>query len=207
MKTPVYIWVTFVLTILVFIWSLVQPKEYDTWVMEALPGVIGAILIAVFWNKFRLSNFLLVMVCLHACVLFIGAKYTYAEVPFGFLVKDLFGLSRNHYDRLGHFMQGFAPAFLAREILIRNYAVNGRKWLFLFVVSICLAFSALYELIEFAAAVILDSGADAFLGTQGDPWDTQKDMLWALIGALSAFLFAKFHDASIKQVDPKAVIK
>lgn len=185
------------LTFFVFIWSAVQPHDYLTWLLEVVPAIIGFSLIFYFRKSFSISNFLLILICMHSMVLFIGGHYTYAEVPIGNWVKDFFHLSRNHYDRLGHFFQGFEPAFLAREIFIRRHVVKNKGWSYFLAISVCLAFSAFYELIEFATAVVLGSTSNAFLGTQGDIWDTQKDMLMALIGAISSILFFKWHDQSI----------
>lgn len=189
-----------IFALLVFIWSAINPKGYGIWLLETGPGIIGGLLIAYFWKSYRLSNFLLVVICLHCCILFLGAKYTYAEVPFGYWMKDWFNFERNNYDRIGHFIQGVTPVLLAREILIRNQIVNSKKWLVLFCISIALAFSAFYELIEFVAALILGSGADEFLATQGDEWDTQMDMTMALFGAFFALIFSKIHNNSISSV-------
>jgi putative membrane protein len=187
-------------TAIVFILSAINPHDYLTWFLEVFPGMIGFTLIAYYWKSFRLSRFLLILICIHCLILFVGGHYTYAKVPAGFWVRDAFDLSRNHYDRVGHFFQGFVPAFLAREILLRNKVLKNDGWLKLFVISICLGFSALYELIEFAGAMILKESAESFLGTQGDIWDTQKDMLLALIGAIVALMLAWFHDRSMKKV-------
>ena len=190
----------FSMTLIVFILSAINPHDYLTWIMEVSPAIIGFVLIAYSWKSFRLSQFLIIMICLHSLILFIGGHYTYAEVPAGEWVKHAFGFSRNHYDRLGHFFQGFQPAFLAREILIRKKVLKKNDaWLKYIVVSICLGFSAFYELIEYAAAMALGGSAESFLGTQGDIWDTQKDMLMALIGSLTALLLAGFHDRSMKK--------
>ena len=191
------------LTAICFILSAIKPHDYLTWVLEVFPAIIGFSLIAYNWKSFRLSNFLLVMICLHSLVLILGGHYTYAEVPVGKWAQEFFGFSRNHYDRLGHFFQGFVPAFLAREILLRKKILKDDAWLKFIVVSICLGFSGFYELIEFAAAMILDSSSDAFLGTQGDVWDTQKDMLFALIGSLSAFPLTRWHNRSIQNTTGK----
>lgn len=188
-----------ILTLVTFVWSGIQPHDYPTWGLEVFPAIIGFALIAYTWNSFRLSAFLLVMICIHSMILFLGGHYTYAEVPVGKWVQEIFGFSRNHYDRLGHFYQGFAPAFLAREILLRKKILKDDAWLKFIVISICLGFSAFYELIEFAVAMIMNSSADAFLGTQGDIWDTQKDMLFALIGSLSAFTLTRWHNLSIQK--------
>jgi putative membrane protein len=185
------------LAVAVFVWSAFNPNDRVTWWMEVAPSMIGFGLVAYYWRSFPLSNWLFGWIAIHSCILCIGGKYTYAEVPFGFWAQEVFGFTRNHYDRVGHFAQGFVPAFLAREIILRNGVVPDNSWLKFFVVAICLAFSGFYELIEFGAAVLLNSGADAFLGTQGDQWDTQKDMLLALIGACVALLFARVHDRSM----------
>lgn len=190
------------ITAIIFILSAINPHDYLTWIMEVSPAMIGFTLIAYHWKNFRLSRFLLILICIHSLILFIGGHYTYAEVPAGFWVRDALGLARNHYDRLGHFFQGFVPAFLARELLLRNQVVKKDDWWFKYIViSICLGFSGFYELIEFAAAMILGGSAESFLGTQGDIWDTQKDMLFALIGSIVALLFAGFHDRSMKKVE------
>ena len=199
-KTSVLIKVMFALTLAILIWSGIQPFEYVTWLLEVGPGIIGFGLIAYYWKRFRLSDFLLVLICIHCWILFVGGHYTYAKVPAGFWVQDWLGLSRNHYDRLGHFVQGFIPAFLAREILLRNKVLKNDGWLKLVVISICLAFSAFYELLEFGVAIAIGEASDSFLGTQGDVWDTQKDMFLALIGVTSALFFARWHDKAMQKV-------
>lgn len=186
---------------IIFVLSAINPRDYLTWLLEVFPGMIGFTLMAYYWKSFRLSRFLLVLICIHSWILFIGGHYTYAEVPVGFWVRDAFGLERNHYDRVGHFVQGFQPAFLARELLIRNKVVKKDDWwLKYIIISICLGFSAFYELIEFAAAMIMGGPAESFLGTQGDIWDTQKDMFLALIGSVVALCMTHFHDRSIEKV-------
>lgn len=186
---------------IVFVLSAINPYDYLTWLLEVFPSMIGFTLIAYYWKNFRLSRFLLILICIHSLVLFVGGHYTYARVPIGFWVRDAFDLSRNHYDRVGHFLQGFQPAFLAREILLRNQVLKkDDAWLKMIVISICLGFSGLYELIEFGAAIIMGESAESFLGTQGDIWDTQKDMLLALIGAIVALMLSWFHDKSMKKV-------
>ncbi len=202
-NTSVLIKIMFVLTLAIFIWSGIQPFDFKTWVLEVAPVIIGFALIAYYWNRMRLSDFLLILICIHCWILCIGGHYTYAKVPAGFWVQEWFGFQRNHYDRLGHFIQGFVPAFLAREILLRNKILKNDGWLKLVVISICLGFSALYELIEFAVAIALGESSDAFLGTQGDVWDTQKDMLMALIGAISALFFSGLQDRSITKAEAK----
>lgn len=160
-----------------------------------LPAIIGGVLLAFTYKTFRLTPILYGLILLHCVVLMVGGHYTYAEVP---LFDGLFGSERNNYDKVGHFFQGFVPALLAREILIRKAVVNGRLWRNLFVVSVCLAFSAFYELIEWWVALASGQGAEAFLGTQGYVWDTQSDMGWALVGAIaSLLLLSRLHDRQL----------
>jgi len=158
--------------------------------------MICGVLLAATYNSFRLTPILYVFILLHCLVLMIGGHYTYAEVPF---FDGLLGSERNNYDKVGHFFQGFVPALLAREILIRKHVVNGRRWLALFVISVCLAFSAFYELIEWWVALASGEDAEAFLGTQGYVWDTQSDMGLALLGAISSLLLlSRIHDNQLK---------
>lgn len=172
--------------------------------MEVFPAVIGAALLIATRNRFPLTPLLYVLLFVHAIILVVGGHYTYALVPFGFWMEETFGFTRNHYDRIGHFAQGFVPAIAAREILIRLRVVNGRGWLFTIVIAFCLAISAAYELLEWAAAALTGEKADAFLGTQGDVWDTQKDMLLALIGAITAQLtLGKLHDRQLDALATK----
>jgi len=185
----------------VLLWSAVLPKDRYTWILEVAPAVIGLILIGFTWDKFRLTPLLYVLILIHAVVLMVGGHYTYAEVPLFDWIKQLFDLERNNYDKLGPFMQEFAPAILAREILLRLSVINGRGWTAFIVVSICLAFSALYELIEWAVAVMVGSSAEAFLGTQGYVWDTQADMAFALVGAILALVtLSSMHDKQLGTV-------
>ena len=188
------------IVLIVLIWSGITPKDRFTWFLEIAPVLIGFALIVPTYHRHRLTELLYVLITVHCVILCIGGRYTYAEVPFGFWVQEMFGFSRNHYDRFGHFAQGFIPAILAREILIKNQVVKNKKWLFLIVTSICLSFSAIYEFIEWGAASVSGEGATAFLGTQGDVWDTQWDMFLALVGALTAQLtLANWHDRQLKQ--------
>ncbi len=183
------------------VWSAIRPHDLFTWGLEVFPAVIGAVLLIATRKRFPLTPLLYVLLFIHALILVVGGHYTYALVPFGFWMEDAFGFARNHYDRIGHFAQGFVPAILAREILIRQDVVRGRRWLFTIVVSICLAFSALYELLEWTAAITTGEKAESFLGTQGDVWDTQKDMFLALIGAIVAQLtLGRVHDRQIGRV-------
>ena len=187
-----------VLFLAVFAWSMVRPHEWFTWGLEVFPAVIGLVLVVATHKRFPLTPLLLVLLFVHAIILVVGGHYTYALVPFGFWMRDTFGFTRNHYDRIGHFAQGFVPAILAREILIRKRVVNGRGWLFTIVVAICLAVSAAYELLEWSVAVMSGSAGDSFLGTQGDVWDTQKDMALAALGAtLAQLLLGRVHDRQL----------
>lgn len=189
----------------VFIWSAIAPKDTFTWFLEVLPALIGLLLVVVTRQRFPLTPLLYVLVLIHCVILMVGGHYTYAEVPLFDSMKTWFGFERNNYDKLGHFAQGFVPAVLAREILIRKQAVKLGAWLNLFVVSICLAFSAFYELIEWWVAAATGENADAFLGTQGYAWDTQSDMMLALIGALCALIcLARWHDRQLQQLADRA---
>ncbi|MCA9536222.1 MAG: DUF2238 domain-containing protein [Myxococcales bacterium] len=184
------------------VWSAIAPKDYLTWFLEVFPALLGVALILVTRERFPLTPLLYVLVLVHCLILMVGGHYTYAEVP---LFDGLFGAERNNYDKLGHFTQGFVPAVLAREILLRRGVVNGRRWLSFVVVSICLAFSAFYELIEWAVAEASGESAEAFLGTQGYVWDTQSDMALALVGAVTALaLLGRFHDAQIKALESRS---
>lgn len=181
--------------------SGVGPKDRFTWLLEVAPVLIGAPILVATARRLPLTPLLYRLLFLHSLVLMLGGHYTYAEVPLGEWVKEAFGLARNHYDRLGHLMQGFVPAILAREVLLRRSPLAPGGWLRLAVTSICLAFSALYELIEWAAALATGEAAAAFLGTQGDVWDTQWDMFLALCGALLAqALLARLHDRQLARL-------
>ena len=183
---------------LILVWSAIRPHDYFTWLLEVFPAIIGAALLIATRKRFPLTPLLYVLLFLHAVILVVGGHYTYALVPLGFWMQDTFGFARNHYDRIGHFAQGFVPAILAREILRRFRVVRGRGWLFAIVVAICLAISAAYELLEWSVAVMSGTKAEAFLGTQGDVWDTQKDMALAAIGAILAQLFlGRLHDRQL----------
>ena len=169
-----------------------------TWFLEMFPVMIGAVVLLVTWPRFPLTPLLCWLIALHAVILIVGGYYSYSEVPLFDWLRDLFGWSRNHYDRVGHVAQGFVPAIIAREILIRRSPLRPGRWLFFLVTCVCLAFSAFYELIEWWSAVAFGDGATAFLGTQGDTWDTQWDMFLALVGALSSqVLLAGVHDRQL----------
>ncbi|GAB2882599.1 DUF2238 domain-containing protein [Uliginosibacterium flavum] len=177
------------------LWSGIAPFDRVTWVMEVLPAAIVLVVLGATYKRFPLTDLLYVLIALHALVLILGGAYTYARVPLGFWLQDLFELARNPYDRLGHLMQGFVPALAAREVLLRGGYIKGRRMAAFLCICVAMAVSAVYELIEWWAALALGQGADEFLGTQGDQWDTQWDMFLALIGASSAMLFlARWHD-------------
>lgn len=186
---------------LVFIWSLIRPHDLFTWSLEVFPAIIGIVLVIALRHRFPLTPLLATLLCLHAIILMVGGHYTYAEVPLGFWMQRAFGLMRNDYDRIGHFAQGFVPAIAAREILIRRQVVRGRGWRYFIVVAICLAISASYELLEWRVSVATGGKGDAFLGTQGDVWDTQEDMATALVGALLApLLLGRLHDRQLTAI-------
>lgn len=185
----------------VLAWSAVYPHDYFTWWLEIFPALIAVAVLSITYPKFQFTTFVYALITIHACILFVGGHYTYAEVPLFNWIRDHYHLARNDYDRVGHFAQGFVPALVAREVLLRRKIVLKRGWLFFIVVSICLAVSAAYELLEWRVAVATGSAAEAFLGTQGDPWDTQEDMATALVGAVSALLFSRFHDRQIANFD------
>ena len=181
-------------------WSGIAPHDRFTWLLEVAPALIGVAALANTWPRFRFTRLVYGLICVHAIILMIGGKYTYAEVPAFNWLRDSFGLARNYYDRVGHFAQGFVPAMIAREILLRFDAVR-RAWLPGIVVAICLAISACYELIEWWTAVATGGRAEAFLGTQGDPWDTQWDMFLALVGATTALVvLSRIHDRAIEKL-------
>jgi len=192
-----YLWLGIFFGVLV--WSGIEPKDRLTWILEAGPAIVGLLVMAKTRISFPLTPLLYFWILLHCIVLMVGAKYTYAEVPLFDSIREIFGWERNNYDKVGHFMQGFVPALLAREILIRKKVVNFAGWRNFIIVSICLAFSAFYELIEWWAALLIGEDADAFLGTQGYVWDTQSDMAWALLGAfVCLIILKKTHDLQIK---------
>ena len=186
---------------IVLIWSAIKPADYFTWFLEVVPAFIGLTVLAVTYQKFKLTTMVYTLILIHCLILMVGGHYTYANVPLFDWIKDYFQLERNNYDKVGHFAQGFIPAIIAREIFIRKSAVNGRKWLNFFVVCFCLALSALYELLEWWVAVSTGDSAESFLGTQGYIWDTQSDMALALFGAIvSLLVLAKEHDKQLQKV-------
>jgi putative membrane protein len=186
--------------------SGIAPHDRITWWLEVAPVLMALPLLLATARRFPLTPLLYTLIAVHALILVAGGHYTYARVPVGFWMQDWFGFARNHYDRIGHFAQGFVPAILARELLLRRTPLQRGGWLFLLVTACCLAFSAFYELIEWWTALIGGGAATDFLGTQGDPWDTQWDMCFALIGALAAQLaLGRLHDAQLARLDPGAV--
>jgi putative membrane protein len=188
-----------IVVLAVLAWSAVDPFDRPTWWMEVLPALVGIAVLMPTRRRFPLTTMLYVLIALHMIILIVGGHYTYARVPLGNWVSDALGLARNHYDRLGHFVQGFVPAMIARELYIRLRVVERRGWLSFLIVCTCLAISAVYELLEWTAAVVMGGGAEEFLGTQGDVWDTQKDMSLAGLGAIVALLLlSRWHDGQLR---------
>jgi putative membrane protein len=182
-------------------YSGIEPFDRMTWALEVFPVAIALVVMVASYRRFPLTTLLYVCIFAHCLVLILGGVYTYASVPLGFEIAELFNLTRNPYDKIGHFFQGFVPALVAREVLIRGEFVNGRRMLNFLIVCVVLAISAFYELIEWWVAVLAGQGADEFLGTQGYVWDTQSDMLLALIGAIAALvLFASWHDRQLEKL-------
>ena len=189
-------WVIVFLSVLT--WSAIQPADRLTWWMEVIPAIVGFVILIMTRQRFPLTELVYFLILVHAIILMVGGHYTYAEVPLGDWLRDLVGGGRNNYDKLGHLAQGFIPVMIAREIMIRNNVVAVKGWLTFLLLSVVLAFSAFYELIEWWAALVSSEAAEAFLGTQGYVWDTQSDMLWALCGAILALLsLSKLHDRQI----------
>ena len=182
------------------LWSGWAPHDRITWWMEVAPCFVA---LALMWGtrkSFELTTMVYYLILIHGLILILGGAYSYARVPLGFWMQDWFGFSRNNYDKIGHFAQGFIPAMVARELLIRNFAITRRGLVAFLCIAICLGVSAFYELIEWWSALIMGEGADEFLGTQGDPWDTQSDMFFALIGACAALLtLSRWHDRQMKK--------
>lgn len=188
--------------VVLLVLSGIGPRDRVTWALEVAPILIAAPILILTARRFPLTPLAYRLIFVHALVLMLGGHYTYAEVPLGFWMERVFGFARNHYDRLGHFTQGFVPAIVVREILIRRSPVASGKWLILLVLCVCLAISALYELVEWWTALIGGEGAAAFLGTQGDQWDTQWDMFMALAGAAAALaLLSRLHDGQIARLE------
>lgn len=196
-----YTWLAVFFAVLA--WSGWKPHDYPTWWLEIIPALIALVVLILTRRRFPLTPLAYWLILIHAVILMVGGHYTYAEVPLGDWVRDWLGGDRNNYDKLGHLAQGFIPAIVIREVLVRNFVVAKRGWLSFIVISICLAISALYELIEWWVALISDEAADSFLGTQGYVWDTQSDMFYALLGAsLALILLSKLHDSQIRRQMP-----
>jgi putative membrane protein len=197
-KKYLYTWL--IIFFAALMWSAVKPHDYFTWILEVFPALIGFVIIAALYKNFKFIQFTYWLILIHMIILMVGGHYTYAQVPLFNWIREIFNLSRNNYDKLGHFAQGFIPAIIIREILLRKSPLKRGKWLFFIVVSICLAFSAFYELIEWWIAALSGTAAEAFLSTQGYVWDTQSDMALALIGAIIALLIlGKYHDRQLSQ--------
>ncbi|MBA3544535.1 MAG: DUF2238 domain-containing protein [Chthoniobacterales bacterium] len=198
--SPLHLLLLF-LTALVFLWSAWRPYDRVTWWLEVAPGLIGAALLILTYGHFRFTTLVYTLIALHVMLLCVGGHYTYAKVPFFDWIQPYFGWHRNYFDRLGHFMQGFVPALITRELFVRLRVVTSSGWRFFIVILICMGISALYELLEWATALISGEAATAFLGTQGDIWDTQEDMFMALIGATCALvLFSRWQDRQMRQL-------
>ena len=203
MRRATYPLTLFVAGAILFVLSAVRPYELGTWGMEVFPIVVAVPILAATYHRFPLTPLVYTLIFVHACILMLGGHYTYARVPLGFWMQDLFDFSRNHYDRIGHLAQGFIPALIAREILLRRTPLRPGGWLFFLVTCVCLAVSVCYEFIEWWAALIGGSGATEFLGTQGDVWDTQWDMFMALLGSLLGQLtLSRLHDTQLRRLQP-----
>ena len=196
-------WLWLGVFMVVLVWSGINPKDQFTWFLEVFPALIGFVLIVLTYKKFPLTPLLYTLILIHMMILMVGGHYTYAEVPLFDWIKEALDQSRNNYDKVGHFAQGFVPAILARELLLRKKIVQASKiWLNYIILSIVLAFSAFYELIEWWVALATGEDAEAFLGTQGYMWDTQSDMMYALVGGIAALiLLSRWHDKQLKIED------
>lgn len=195
---PRYLTAAALAIVLLLVYTGTQAYDRATWLLEVFPVLIALPVLWFSHDRFPLTPLLYICIFLHALVLMIGGEYTYARVPLGFYLQDMLNLDRNPYDKIGHFFQGFVPALVAREILIRGRYVQGKRMVLFIVISIVMAISATYELIEWGVALALGQGADEFLGTQGDVWDTQSDMFYALIGACTALLLSRLHDRQMQ---------
>jgi putative membrane protein len=191
------IWIAIFLAVL--IWSGIGPHDYPTWLLEVVPALVAAVVLWFTRERFPLTRLTYLLILVHCMILMVGGHYTYAEVPVGDWIREAFDQSRNNYDKLGHFAQGFVPAIIAREILVRRKVVNFPAWRDFLIICVCLAISAFYELIEWWVALLSGDAADSFLGTQGYVWDTQSDMWLALLGAVSALiLLSRLHDRQLR---------
>ena len=185
----------------VFIWSALNPKDYFTWFLEVTPAFIALLVLVFTYNKFKFTSLVYTLILIHCIILMVGGHYTYAQVPAFDFIKEILDQERNDYDKLGHLAQGFIPAMIAREIIIRKNIISIEAWRNFFIVCFCLGFSAFYELVEWWVAIFANDSADDFLGTQGYIWDTQSDMAWALFGSILALLLLrKYHDKQLKKI-------
>jgi putative membrane protein len=190
-----YIYSLLLVFTVTLLWSIINPKEGFTCFLEIIPAIIGVLILALTFKRFRFTNFTYTLILVHCIILFIGGHYTYAEVPLFDYIKEVFHQSRNNYDKVGHFAQGFVPAMIIRELFIRKKVIANQSFFNFIIVSVCLAISAAYEWIEWGVSIATGDGGDAFLGTQGYVWDTQSDMLFATIGAIVSLLsFSKVQD-------------
>lgn len=195
------LYVLLFLLCLLLVWSAINPFDYFTWFLEVLPAIIGTLILFFTFKKFRFTNLVYILIFMHCVILIIGGHYTYAEVPLFDWLQETFNQSRNNYDKVGHFAQGFVPALISRELLIRKKVVIKNSWLNFIIVCIALAISAAYEFIEWGVSLVTGEGGDSFLGTQGYIWDTQSDMLYATVGAILALvILGKIHDEQLQLV-------
>lgn len=186
------------LLLMLLIWSAIKPFEYFTWFLEVLPAVIGVLVLLITYKNLQFTKLVYVLIFIHCVILIIGGHYTYAEVPLFDWIQEVFHQSRNNYDKVGHFAQGFVPAMITRELLLRKNIINRKSWLNFIVVCIALAISVTYEFIEWGVSLVTGDGGDSFLGTQGYVWDTQSDMFYATFGAIIALLvLSKIHDKQL----------
>jgi len=186
------------LLLALFVWSAIKPFGYFTWFLEVLPAIIGVLVLVFTYKNFQFTKLVYGLIFFHCVILIIGGHYTYAEVPLFDWIQEVFHQSRNNYDKVGHFAQGFVPAIIARELLLRKNVINGRSWLNVIVVCIAMAISVTYEFIEWGVSLATGDGGDSFLGTQGYVWDTQSDMFYATFGAIVALLvLSKIHDKQL----------
>jgi len=186
------------LLLALFVWSAIKPFEYFTWFLEVLPAIIGVLVLLFTYKNFQFTKLVYILIFIHCVILIIGGHYTYAEVPLFDCIQEVFDQSRNNYDKVGHFAQGFVPAMITRELLLRRNIINGKSWLNFIVVCIAMAISVTYEFIEWGVSLATGDGGDSFLGTQGYVWDTQSDMFYATFGAIIALLvLSKIHDKQL----------
>jgi putative membrane protein len=184
-----------------FLWAIINPKEYFTCFLEIIPAIIGVLILAFSFKRFRFTNFTYFLILIHCIILFIGGHYTYAEVPFFDFIRETFHQSRNNYDKVGHFAQGLVPAMIIRELFIRKMVIGNKSFFNFIIVCVCLAISAAYEWIEWLVSISTGNNGDAFLGTQGYIWDTQADMLFATVGAITGLvLFSKIQDRQLQNI-------